>query len=286
MDSWHLIATLAQDDGGNAVGYFDQYILPAIKVIVILVVAFLVAGLASRFVTKACEKSRLETTLARFFGKLTKWGIMVLAVLSVLSVFGVQTTSFAAVIGASALAVGLAFQGTLANFAAGVMLLTFRPFKVGDVVEANGELGIVDEIDIFNTAMDTFDNRRIILPNGSVFGSTIINYSHHPRRRADVNVGTAYDADLDKVRDVLKRAADSVEGRLDDPETDVVLNELGDSSIQWQVRVWAPTPDWLAVRQATVRAVKRHLDEAGIPIPFPQRDVHLDELRAHNGATD
>jgi small conductance mechanosensitive channel len=282
---WPNIAILAQNDAAST-GVFAIYVLPAIKVILILVVAYLLAGWAGSAVTRACQKSRLEQTLARFFGKLTKWAIIILALLSVLSVFGVQTTSFAAVIGASALAIGLAFQGTLANFAAGAMLLIFRPFKVGDVVESNGELGIVDEIDIFNTSMDTFDNRRVILPNGSVFGSTIINYSHHPKRRADVNVGTAYDADLDRVRDVLQRAAESVEGRVEDPEPAVVLNELGDSSVQWQVRVWAPTPDWLTVRQATVRAVKQHLDEAGVPIPFPQRDVHLDQPRSDTGRAD
>jgi len=279
---WQILTTLAQNEAPDP-GYFSLYLLPAIKVVLILLVAYLLAGWAGLAVTKACEKSRLETTLARFFGKLAKWVIIILALLSVLSVFGVQTTSFAAVIGASALAIGLAFQGTLANFAAGVMLLMFRPFKVADVVELNGVLGIVDEIDIFNTTMDTFDNRRVILPNGSVFGSTIINYSHHPKRRADVNVGTAYDADLDRVREVLQQAAERVEGRVDDPAPDVVLNELGDSSVQWQVRVWAPTPDWLAVRQATVRSVKRHLDEAGIPIPFPQRDVHLDDPRSGTG---
>lgn len=282
---WPHVATLGQTDVAPT-GVFAVYILPAIKVLLILLVAYLLAGWAAIAVTKACEKSRLETTLARFFGKLTKWSILILALLSVMSIFGVQTTSFAAVIGASALAVGLAFQGTLANFAAGVMLLMFRPFKVGDVVELCDVLGIVDEIDIFNTTMDTFDNRRVILPNGSVFGTTIINYSHHPKRRADVNVGTAYDADLDRVREVLQRAAERVEGRVDDPAPDVVLNELGDSSVEWQVRVWAPTADWLAVRQATVRSVKQHLDEAGIPIPFPQRDVHLDPGRSETGRPD
>jgi len=200
----------------------------------------------------------------------------VLALVTALSLFGFEMTSFAAVLGASVLAIGLAFQGTLSNLAAGVMLLIFRPFKVGDVVEIGGESGTVFEIDLFNTAIDSFQNQRIILPNSGVFGSTITNITYHPYRRADVNVGVSYDADLDRTREVLEQAAAAVEGKRDDPAPAVVLLGLGDSSVNWVVRVWADGPVFWDVYQATVRSVKQHLDEAGLSIPFPQMDVHLD----------
>jgi small conductance mechanosensitive channel len=268
---------LAQAEQGAADGWFDAYLLPAIKVIVILAVAYLLGKWIELMIRRSAERTRLDDTLARFFGKMAKWGLLVLALLAALSVFGVQTTSFAAVIGASALAIGLAFQGTLANFAAGMMLLIFRPFKVGDVVELSDVTATVDEIDLFQTTLDTFDNRRVIMPNGSIFGSTITNISHHPYRRMDVSVGVAYDADLDRTREVLEQAAASVEGRRDDPAPAVVLTDLGDSAVLWTVRVWADAAVFWDVRQATVRAIKQHLDEAGLSIPFPQMDVHLDQ---------
>lgn len=257
---------------------FDTYGIPAIKVIIILVIAYLIASWASAAVVRGMERSKVELTLARFFGKLTRWAIMILAILSVLSVFGVQTTSFAAVIGASALAIGLAFQGTLANFAAGVMLLIFRPFKVGDVVSVSGQTGKVFEIDLCQTSLDTPDNRRIIVPNGQIFGSTIENISHHERRRCDVAVGCDYSADIDQTRDVLMTAAKSVDGRCEDEEPMIVLLDLGDSSVNWAVRVWVPATNYWPVRDALTRACKMHLDQAGIGIPFPQMDVHLDKV--------
>lgn len=256
--------------------YLITYGIPAIKVILLLIVAYLVAKLLERMVRRTAEKARLEATLSRFFGKLTKWLIMIFAFVAALSLFGFEMTSVAAVLGASALAIGLAFQGTLSNFAAGIMLLVFRPFKVGDAINVSGETGKVYEIDLFNTMLDTFDNQRIILPNSSVFGSTITNITHHPYRRADVSVGVAYDADIDQTRSVLEKAAAAVDGRRDDPAPAVVLLGLGDSSVNWVVRVWADGDVFWDVMQATLRSVKQHLDEADIGIPFPQMDVHLD----------
>lgn len=267
--------TLAASD---AMMYFNQYGIPAIKVLVILIAAFFVAGWVGKIVQHTCEKSKIEATLSRFFGKVTQWTILILAFLAVLSIFGIETASFAVVIGAVGLAIGLAFQGTLSNLAAGVMLLIFRPFKVGDVVKVSGEFGKVFEIDLFNTVIDTFDNQRIIVPNSNVFGSNITNVNFHPTRRVDVNVGTEYSADLDKVRDVLTQASNSIENVLDEPERAVVLLEMGDSSINWVVRVWVNTEDYWAVRDALTRQIKVQLDAAEIGIPFPQMDVHLDKL--------
>jgi len=262
---WNVYGELIVDYGTRIIG-----------VLVLLFVAWIIAGWLSRMVNRAMSKAQVDETLTRFVGHLVRWLVILLAVLACLGVFGVQTTSFAAVIGAAGLAVGLAFQGTLSNFAAGVMLLVFRPFSVGDVINAAGVLGKVQAIELFTVAIDTFDNRRIIIPNSAVFGSTIENISHHPTRRADVDVGTDYTADIDQTREVLMAAAKSVEGGLEDPAPDVFLAGLGASSVDWSVRVWCNSGDFGAVKQATTRAVKKALDDAGIGIPFPQMDVHLD----------
>jgi small conductance mechanosensitive channel len=278
-----LLAQTANDTGGDktpptrdAMYYIETYGIDALKVIVIILVAIVLSGIVAKMITKACMKSKVDETLAKFFGKCGKYAVMIFAVIMVLSVFGIETTSFAAVLGASALAIGLAFQGALGNLAAGVMLLFFRPFKVGDVVTVAGVTAKVNEIDLFSTVMDTFDNQRIIVPNGSVFGSTITNINFHDTRRVDVSVGTDYPADLDQAREVLMKAATSIEGVLEDPAPAVVLLDLGDSSINWVVRVWVNTPDFWAVKDALTREVKIQLDQAGIGIPFPQMDVHLD----------
>ncbi|TWT88574.1 Small-conductance mechanosensitive channel [Pseudobythopirellula maris] len=244
-------------------------------VLIILFFAMTVAGWASAAVRSSLTRLKFDPTLTKFLAKLARWGILGLAALSCLSYFGVETTSFAAVIGAAGLAIGLAFQGTLSSFAAGAMLLIFRPFKVGDVVNIAGQLGKVDEVELFTTAIDTFDNRRIILPNSEVFGQVIENITFHPLRRIDVEVGAAYDADIDATRAALTSAAAAVEGTVTNPEPAIVLVGLGASSVDWSVRVWGPTGDYLAIKQELIRSVKMSLDAAGIGIPFPQMDVHF-----------
>lgn len=253
-----------------------KYGASALGALLLLLAAWIVAGLVRRLVRRSLAKAAFDETLSKFFSKLSWWVVLASAVIGCLGIFGVETTSFAAVIGAAGLAIGLAFQGTLSNFASGVMLLAFRPFKVGDVVMVAGQSGKVDEIGVFTTTLDTFDNRRFIIPNSSVFGSTIENITHHSVRRADVDVGVSYDADIDQTREVLERAAAGVEGVLEEPAPAILLLELGASTVNWSVRVWAKTEDFGAVKQAAIRASKMALDEAGIGIPFPQMDVHLD----------
>lgn len=260
----------------ESVSLIITYALRVGGVVLLLFVASRVARFAARLMEQSMRRGKLDESLTRFVGKLTRWVILIMAVVMCLGAFGVETTSFAALLGAAGLAIGLAFQGTLSNFAAGVMLLVFRPFKVGDLIDVGGKLGFVEAVDIFFTTLDTPDNRRVIMPNSQVFGHPIINATWHEKRRADVIVGTAYREDLDAVRAVLEAAASSVEGRLEETPVQVVLTGFGASSIDWEVRVWAPTPDYLAVLQATRRAVKMGLDAAGIGIPFPQMDVHLD----------
>lgn len=259
---------------------------PIVVAIVLIVLVLLIAGWAKRLTVKAASKAKVEQTLAKFFGNLAKWAIMVIGAVTVLQTLGVEATSFAAVLAALGFAIGLALSGTLGNVAAGVMLLVFRPYRVGDVISVNGVTAKVDEIELFTTTFDTPDNRRIIMPNSSIFGSTIENVTHHKTRRVDIAVGTAYDADIDKAREVLTAAAKGIEGRDQSQEPVIYLSDMGDSSINWAVRVWAPTADYWAVKERLTRDVKYALDKADIGIPFPQRDVHLPgpiEVKVTNG---
>lgn len=233
--------------------------------------------------TRRAERAGVETTLAQFFGAATRWVVLLLSFVAILGVFDVPVTSFAAVIGGAALAIGLAFQGSLSNLASGVMLLIFRPFQIGDVISVAGITAKVAEIELFSTTMDTPDNRRMILPNSSVFGSTIENITFHAVRRVDVSVGVEYSAAIDETRETLSRAIADIPGQDDEREPQVVLGDLGDSAVNWQVRVWAPTEDYFAMKETVTRAVKIALDDAGIGIPFPQMDVHVDTVGAPAG---
>lgn len=256
------------------------FVLDLVGAIVLLAITVWAAGWARRGARRALERSRFDPTLARFAGNMARYGVLVLGGLAVLSLFGISVASFAAIIAAGAFAIGLALQGTLANFSAGAMLLIFRPFRIGDVVSVAGITGKVVEIDLFTTQFDTPDNRRLVVPNGTIFGSTIENITFHPTRRVDVNVGTDYDADLRVTRSVLEQVAGEVEGVLPEPAPQVYLKELGGSSIDWAVRAWSLTPDYWAVRERLTQAVKEALDEAEIGIPFPQMDVHVDSVPA------
>ena len=261
-----------------------QYATRVAGVLVLLFVGFIVASWAGRLTRRGCERSQIDLTLAKFFAKMVRWSILVLVVLACLGVFGVNTTSFAAVLAAAGLAVGLALQGSLSNFAAGVMLLIFRPFKVGDVVNVCGQIGKVNEIELFATTLDTPDNRRLILSNSAVFGSTIENITFHDTRRVDVAVGVDYSASIDQTRSVLEEAAKQVPDILNDPAPQILLSGLGDSAVDWQVRIWCNTADYWAVRENTTSAVKKALDNASIGIPFPQMDVHVDGGLTKSGA--
>lgn len=243
--------------------------------LIILYIAWTLAGWAAMVVQRGLGRMKFDATLTKFLSKLARWLTLLLAGIACMSYLGIETTSFAALIGAAGLALGLAFQGTLSNFAAGGMLLLFRPFKVGDAVNVAGQLGIVDEISIFVTSVDTFDNRRIIIPNSEIFGSVIENITHHPVRRVDGDVGVSYSADIDRTRALLEEVAANVEGVTSDKDPAVILLGLGGSSVDWSVRVWAPTGDYMTVKQRLLRDIKVRLDREGIEIPFPQMDVHI-----------
>jgi small conductance mechanosensitive channel len=267
MDTWLSEALITQ---------LTAFALRVVAALALFCAAWIVAGWAGGMTSRSLVRIKFDTTLTKFFGNVTRWVVLILSTLACLSVLGIQPTSFAAVLAAAGFAIGLAFQNSLSNFSAGVMLLVLRPFNVGDVVEVAGKTGKVDEIALFTTQLDTFDNRRIIIPNSAVFSDKIENITYHAIRRVDVAVGTDYSADLDATRSVLDQAAREQPGRLPDREGEVVLLNLGGSSIDWEVRVWAKTAEFLDVKQSLIRSVKNGLDQAGIGIPFPQMDVHFD----------
>lgn len=265
----------------NELGALEQLAVQwGVKVAGVLITLFLawtISGWVRRIIVRAFDARSVDTTVSHFVGSIARWGILVGAAIGCLGVFGIETTSFAAVLASAGLAVGLAFQGTLSNFAAGVMLLIFRPFKAGDVVEIAGIRGTVVEIDLFTTELKTVDSRRVIVPNGSIFGSVITNLTHHPTRRVGIDVGVSYSASVDETREALMRAVANIPGVIEDPEPEAFLSGLGASSVDWQLRVWCKSEDYWAVSQAGIRAVKMELDRVGIEIPFPQMDLHLDE---------
>lgn len=265
-----------------ALGLTSEQVLRVVQqlvaVLVLLVLGWMISRLLSRVVRTSMERAKLDATLRSFFVQATRWTILVFTGLAVLSLFGIETTSLAALIGAAGLAIGLALQGALGSFAAGIMLLVFRPYRVGDLVNVNGTLGFVQDLELFTTTLDTPDNRRYVVPNASIFGNTIENLTHHPSRRIEILVPVGYLADVDHTRVVLREAIASIPEVLVDPEPVVYLMELGMGTLQWSVRAWVPTVDFWPLRDRLIRAVKAHLDAAGIPLAFPQLQVHTDSV--------
>jgi len=255
-----------------------NYLLKGVAFIIILVVGRYIARWVRDLIRGGLDAPGADRTLTKFAGNFAYYGIFLLALFAGLETVGVETASFVAVLAAASFAVGLALQGTLANFAAGIMLLVFRPFSVGDYVDIAGETGFVREIQLFFTQLQTRDNRLIIVPNGDIFGATIENIFAYDEIRVDCDVGTDYPADIDETREVLLDAARSVDDRIEEKGEQAALVELGGSSINWQVRIWAEPDNYFRLKQELTRQVKYKLDEADIGIPFPQMDVHLDEL--------
>jgi len=255
----------------------STYGLRIIAAIVILILGRIVAGMVAKGTRKAMVRSNVDETLIGFLSGLARAAILAFTLIAVLSKLGVQTTSFVAVLGAAGLAVGLALQGSLGNFASGVLLLIFRPFKKGEYVEAAGTAGVIQEIGIFVTTLFTPDNKKVIIPNSQITGGVITNYSANDTRRVDLMAGIGYSDDIPKAKAVLKRILAEHELVLDDPAPIVELASLGDSSVNIHVRPWVKAPDYWRVHFDVTEAIKMEFDREGISIPFPQRDVHLFE---------
>jgi small conductance mechanosensitive channel len=265
------IATLVTD----LVAAWGLKVLGAIAVFLLGRIA---AKWARRSVRAVLERGKMDPTLVPFVSSLVYYLVMAFVVIAVLGMVGIQTASLVAVLGAAGLAVGLALQGTLSNFASGVMLLVFRPFHRGDYVEAAGVAGSVETVGIFTTTLTTPDNVGVVIPNSAVWGRTIKNYATNPTRRVDMVVGISYSDDIQVAIDTITRILREDARVLTDPEPVVAVNELADSSVNLAVRPWCKREDYGSLRFALTRSFKEELERAGCSIPFPQQDVHMHQV--------
>jgi small conductance mechanosensitive channel len=268
MENMNTVVDMAQ-------AVIAAYGLKVIAAIVIFIIGKWLSGVLSRAVGRAMSRAGTDEMLVKFVINLAYAGLLAFVILAALAQLGIQTTSFIAVLGAAGLAIGLALQGSLSNFAAGVMLVIFRPFKVGDFIEAAGTSGVVEEIMIFSTKLKSPDNKELYVPNGSIISGTITNYSAKDQRRVDMVFGCGYGDDIKKAKALLEEIVKGNSLVLTDPAPTIGVLELGDSSVNFAVRPWVNTADYWDARFQITETVKQRFDEAGISIPFPQRDVHL-----------
>ncbi|WP_060982705.1 small-conductance mechanosensitive channel MscS [Vibrio splendidus] len=259
---------------------FIQYGVNIISALIILFIGNLIVKAVANSVSKVLQKKKMDRAVVEFIHGLVRYLLFVIVLIAALGRLGVQTASVVAVIGAAGLAVGLALQGSLSNFAAGVLIVAFRPFKSGDYVEIGGVAGSVDSIQIFQTVLTTPDNKMVVVPNGSVIGSPITNYSRHETRRIDLMIGVSYNADLQKTKALLTKICESDERVLKEPGVQVGVHTLADSSVNFVVRPWVSTAEYWNVYFDLMQAIKEGLDKEGIEIPFPQMDVHMNKVEA------
>jgi small conductance mechanosensitive channel len=252
-------------------GFIEKYGPGILSALLILIIGLFIIKIIVKLTKKVMEKSKVDITLQKFLGNLLSWALKILLIVTVITQLGVETTSFAAIIGAAGLAVGLALQGSLANFAGGVLIMIFKPFKIGDLVEAQGEIGVVKEIEIFTTKLTGLSNKEIIIPNASLSNGNIVNYSTEGTRRVDLVIGVSYDADIKQTKEVLMDVLISNDKVLKDPAPAVTVSELADSSVNFAVRPWSKTEHYWDVYFETLENSKEALDKAGIEIPYPHQ---------------
>jgi small conductance mechanosensitive channel len=246
-----------------------------VTAVVVLVVGRWIAKGVTRLVRQALRRYEVDVTLEKFVCSLVYAILLTIVVIAAINQLGVQTTSLVAVVGAAGLAVGLALQGSLSNFAAGVLIVLFRPYKAGDVIDAAGETGTVKEVQIFTTLLDTRDNKRIVIPNSQVMAGSITNYNANEFRRVDLVAGVSYEDDLDKVKAALQDVVAADKRVLAEPKATIAVSEMADSSVNFVVRPWVKSEEYWNVYFDLTEAIKKRFDQEGISIPFPQRDVHL-----------
>ena len=252
-----------------------DYGLKIIGAIVIIVIGFWLAKTISKILKKVLLNKNFDPTLSKFITSIAKILLQIIVVLAALNTLNFQTTSLVAIIGAAGLAVGFALQGSLSNFASGVMLIIFRPIKVHDLITAAGETGFVEEIGVFTTTLKMVDNKTVIIPNSKLTGDNITNFTTKGTLRVDLTFGIGYGDDIDKARKSIKEVLDSDNRILKEPQPDILVSELGNSSVNFAVRPWCKVADYWGVYFGTTEAIKKKFDEQNISIPFPQRDVHL-----------
>lgn len=264
-----------QGFAAKAIEMVMVYAPKVVLAIVTLLIGLWIIKVIVRSLVKILEKQNVDVSLHKFLGNLVGVLLKVMLVISVVTILGISTTSFVAIIGAAGLAVGLALQGGLANFAGGVLILIFKPFKVGDVLEAQGYTGKVHEIQVFNTILKTPDNKTIIIPNGGLSNGSMVNYSTEPTRRVDMTFGIGYSDDIAKAKSVLQKLIDSDSRILKDPAPMIVVSELADSSVNFAVRTWCNAADYWGIFFDMQEKVKLEFDKENISIPYPQTDVHV-----------
>ncbi len=257
-----------------------EFAMNLVTALVIFFVGRFIVRLLTRGMRKLMEKREVDQTLVTFVTNLVSMALLAFVIIAAIGALGVQTTSLIAILGAAGLAVGLALQGSLSNFAAGVLIVLFRPYKVGDWVEAAGVSGAVEEVQILTTVLKTGDNKRVIVPNGQIMDSIITNYSANDTRRVDMVFGVSYTDDLDKVRSTIEELVAADDRILEDPACTIAVSELADSSVNFVVRPWVNTADYWGVMFDLTEAVKKRFDSEGIAIPFPQQDVYLHKVPA------
>ncbi len=261
---WETVQTLGLDFG-----------MKALMALVIFFIGRMIARIVTKGLRKTMQSRKVDKILESFACNLVYWVLMIFVIIATINHIGVQTTSLIAIMGAAGLAIGLALQGSLANFAAGVLIVMFRPYRVGDFIEAAGISGTVLEVQILTTVLKTGDNKQIIVPNGQIMGSIITNYSANDTRRIEMTIGISYDDDLDKVRSTLQELVNADDRILKDPECLIAVSELADSSVNFIVRPWVNRADYSSVKFGLTEAIKKRFDQEGISFPFPQQDVHL-----------
>ncbi|MDG1995937.1 MAG: mechanosensitive ion channel [Emcibacteraceae bacterium] len=253
-----------------------EYGLNIVFALLILIIGFMIAGKVRKAVMNLCSRSsRIDNTLGAFFSSIARYVIIIFTVLAVLGRFGVETASLIAILGAASLAIGLALQGTLSNVASGVMLLMFRPFKVGEFIDAGGHAGTIKHLGLFVTEMATGDNVKIIIPNGQIWGSSIKNFSANATRRVDLVIGIGYDDDIDKAITEIGAVIDADVRAHKTPEASIFVGELGASSVDIVVRVWCDSGNYWPLKAGLTKEIKHRFDDKSISFPYPQQDVHI-----------
>ena len=269
---WTTVPQLLQDKGMDL--GIDFAIRAATALAIFLVGKFVIRLLVGA-VNKVMSAQEIDKTLTTFVSNLVRISLLVVVIIAAIGALGIETTSFIAIFGAAGLAVGLALQGSLSNFASGVLIVLFRPYRAGDFIEAAGIAGSVEQVQILTTVLKTGDNKQIIVPNSQIMNSIITNYSANQTRRIDMVVGVSYSDDLDKVRKTIQELVAADDRILKDPATTIAVSDLAESSVNFVVRPWVSTADYWNVKFDLTEAIKKRFDREGISIPFPQRDVHV-----------
>lgn len=265
---------------GKAIEMIMEYAPQLLLSMVVLVIGLRIIKWIKKGVKISLQKTRANGTLIPFITSLVGWGLKALLLISVASMVGIATTSFVAVIGAAGLAVGLSLQGSLANFAGGVMILMFKPYQIGDFIDAQGHMGTVKEVGIFHTILLSPDNKRVIIPNGALSNGSVVNFSVEGNRRVDMVFGISYDSDIKKAKEILTSLVENDERVLESPTPLVAVSELADSSVNLVVRPWCKGADYWGIYYDMMEKAKFELEANGISIPFPQSDVHLYEQKS------